>query len=156
MAEYIKVTPENLLMLEQECLPMALKGDYEAVKLLLRVLSFAIEQGVPLPLKLAGFLAGALRDISRGGSPGNAFCIKRKRGERDVSKAIERAVNRVFMIKMVLHENPGMSIEVAIAQVAEKEGAPEDTVKAAWRDYRNGVILADDGGGAYVFYGKIK
>jgi len=156
MAEYIHITSEMLLMLEQEKLPLALKGDYEAVKLLLLVLSFAVEQGIPLPQKLAGFLAGALRDISRGGNPGKAFCIKRKRGGRDTSEAIKRAVDRVFKIKMIRHHNPDMSLEVAIAQVAETEGASEETVKAAWRDYRNSVILNADGRSALTHSGKLK
>lgn len=156
MAEYILVTLETLQWLEQEVLPEALNSDYEKVKMVLRVLSHAVEQGVPLPQKLAGFLAVALRDIAHGGNPGKAFGIKRKRGERDTSEAIERAVSRVCKIKFIRRHNPNMSIEVAIAQVAEEEGASEETVKAAWRDYRNSVILSADGRGAHVFYGKVK
>lgn len=156
MAEYILVTPETLLWLEKEILPGALNGDFEKVKMLLRVLSYAVEQGVPLPAKLASFLAGALREISHGGNPGKAFCIKRPRGGRDTSAATEQAVRRVYKVKVLLQEDPSISVEDAIAQVAESEKASEFTILAAWRDYSKSVALSPDGLSGHVFFGKSK
>lgn len=156
MAEYIKVTPETLLWLEKEFLPGALNSDYEQVKMVLRVLSHAIEQGVPLPEKLASFLADALRDVSKGGNPGKAFCIKRPRGRSVSSAATEQAVRLVFEIKLIHRENPGMSVEDAIHQVAESENLPFFTLQAAWRDYTKGVDLMPDGLGAHVCFREVK
>lgn len=156
MAEYILATPETLLWLEEEVLPEALKGDYTQVKMLLRILSHAIEQGAPLPAKLAAFLAGALRDISQGGNPGKAFCIMRPIGRGRSSAAIEKAVRLVFAIKLMRHENPGMSVEDAMHQVAESENVPFFTLQAAWRDYTKRVELAPDGLAAYVCFDEVK
>lgn len=154
MAEYIKATPETLLWLEQDVLPKALNGDYEQVKMLLRVMSHAIEQGIPLPEKLAFFLTLALRNISQGEDPGKAFCIKRKRGERDTSAATEQAVLRVFEMKLILRDNPGMSVESARGIVSDAKNIPDETLKAAWRDYKDCVELKESG--AIVFFRKTK
>ena len=142
---YVKVDAENLLGTEQAFLVKALDGDYEALKTLLLILASAIEQGVPLTPKLAMFLAKALRDISAGGNPGDAFSIKRKRGQRDTRASAERAINCVVKVKILLHDHPQIGLDEAFELVRKELHISCDTAKAAWRDYRHSVELGVDG-----------
>ena len=147
--KYVKVSTETLLLAEREILPSALSDDYEAVKVLLLILASAIEQEMTLTPKLSAFLAGALRNISNGKRASDELHIKRKRGQRDITTAIERSINYVFKIKMLLSENNSTTIDDAIWDVADKHGAEYETVKAAWRDYRHTVELHTDGNSAF-------
>lgn len=146
---YVKVDAENLLETERTFLAQGLDGDYEAIKTLLLILASAIEQGVPLTPKLALFLAKALRDISAGGNPGDAFHIKRKRGQRDTRAAAERAIACVFKVKLLLHDRPQLGLDEAFELVGNELHISFDTAKAAWRDYRHSVELSDDGSSGF-------
>lgn len=141
-----KATREGLLRMEA-VLPRAIDGDYRALCNVLFFLSEAIKQGVPLTPKSANFLADALRRIADGGDAKEAFHIRRKRGERDTREAEDKAAFLVLSVALLRahkpHEKP-MTIERAVAKVAEESATPEDTVRAAWRDYRKCVELGDD------------
>ena len=141
MAMHMTLDRDILLRVEREILPLALREDYEQVQRLLLILSCAIRQGVPLTPLLANFLADALRTISEGGNTDAAFCIKRKRGGRDTKAATEKAIDRVFRVMEMRYNKPKLSLEKAFAQVAKETLASEDTIQAAWRDYRDCVEL---------------
>jgi hypothetical protein len=153
---FMSVNRNSLLWSEREILPLALRGDYEKVRELLLILSCAIRDGAPLTPQLAKFLAGALGAIADGGNPNDAFCIKRKRGGRDTKAAAKKSIDRVFKIKALRHQNRKLSLEKAIAQIAEETETPEYTVQAAWRDYRDCVELDENGSVAFFDLGKKK
>jgi len=144
--EYIVVTPEALELLEQEILPRALNGDYEAVKIVLRVLSYAVTQGVPLPEKLSSFLAEALIAIANGGDPKTAFKILRGRGKRDTTNAEKKAQIMALKVKSRILEMRGMSVERVIGQVATEMHASPDAVWKAWKKYKNNMVFSDGSG----------
>ena len=146
-----KKSPHEIVLPRLE----TIEGDYEAMRDLLSYLSQAIRQGIPLHPIHAEYLANALSDISDGADPKTAFRIRRKRGQKDTREAVTRAVGRAYKVALRLKEKPELSVEDAIAEVAEEEKAPEETVKAAWRDYRKSVELIDSGW-AYVRLEKVK
>lgn len=152
---YLCVTKENLLQAEKLIPSQAISGGYPAVCNLLMILSEALVQEVSLTPKLRDFLADALREMSEGGDPMGAFKIKRKRGEKDTRGAVERNVMLAANVAKLLGEKcNGMSVEKAIVKIAEKACVPEETVKAAWRDYRNSVELNE--WGAFLTFAKVK
>jgi len=136
------------------------EGDYEAMCDYLLALSETISQGIPLNSANTAFLASALRDISEGADPKAAFRFpKRKRGEKDtreaVSKAVRRACKVAFLLQEKRNKNKKFSVEEAIGEIAADEQAPEETIKAAWRDYGKYIELSDSGW-AFVFHKKMK
>ena len=156
MAMYMALDRDILLRAEREILPLALREDYEQVQRLLLILSCAVRQDVPLTPLLANFLADALRTISEGGNTNDAFRIKRKRGGRDTKAAAEKAIDRVSRIKALRRGIPKLSLEKAVAQVVAETHASEDTVRAAWRDYRDCVELDESGSGYFYDLSKKK
>ena len=148
------IDTDTLLGVERYLLPRAANGEYEAVSTLLFILSEAIRQAAPLTPKLSLFLAGALREIADGGDPQKALKIRRKRGEKDTRIAVRKNVELAYFVADFRRKHAGqkISVEDAIAEVAENRGVPEETVKAAWRDYRNNVELRE--GGALLRFEK--
>lgn len=142
---HIAINQEGLLSVERDILPHAAEGEYAAVCKLLLILSEALRQAIPLTPGLTRFLAGALREIAYGGDAQAAFKIKRKRGEKDTRSAIERNVFLAFFVADLRRTDTRISVEDAIAKVAAEKCVPEETVKAAWRDYRHNVELRDSG-----------
>jgi hypothetical protein len=153
---YTGVTPDLLVTIERDVLPLARLWNYEAVKLLSFVVASAIEQGVELPPDLKLFLTDALRQIASGGSTSDSFFIKRKRGERDTSHSTDSAVRRVFKVMRIRQENPGISEEEAFNRVADEDCTSFHTVKAAWRDYRHCIEMFPSGDGAFFDINRVK
>ena len=137
------VTNEILLEAEALLLPKVIEGDYKRITQFLSILSASIKQGVPLTPKLADFLSTALREIAEGEDPQSAFKINRKRGEKDTLRALEKDVllaANVARLKIVKN----ISIPNAIADTACSLKVSKETVKAAWKKYKQQIKVSKE------------
>ncbi|MBX3619077.1 MAG: hypothetical protein KF891_03675 [Rhizobacter sp.] len=147
------LSTESLIGMEV-LLPDVRTGDQDALDKLLLVISEALKQGVLLSPGLATFLSDALDAIRAGEDPKEAFYIHRGRGRGDTKEAAYRALQLAWLVCEARRPDPKTgkraTVEEAVYEVHEEQGVPEDTVKAAWRDYRKQVELSAEPGGAFV------
>ena len=136
-------TRESIARMEAS-IARAIAGDYAALSDLLLLIAAEIKSGVPLPRPHADFLSEALLEIARGGDPRKALHIHRRRGQRDTRAATLRSLLLAQGVAE-LRRDRKLNVDAAAAAVAEAEGVPHDTVRAAWRDYRKQVELLGNG-----------
>jgi hypothetical protein len=122
----------SMNLAEKILLPKVQQGELWAIQNVLRLVAEALDDGVRIKGGIANYVANALRRIHAGEKSDTAFGIKRKRGEKDNRKARAKAflyAHQIEYFRMTEH----LSLEVAIAKVAEAYGATEDTVKRGWK-----------------------
>lgn len=149
------LSTESLIGMEV-LLPDVRTGDQDALDRLLLVISEALKQGVLLSPGLATFLSDALDAIRAGADPKEAFYIRRGRGRGDTKAAAQKAVFLAWLVHEARRPDPDTgkiaTVEEAVYDVSEEQQVPEDTVRVAWRDYRNNVELSLEKGGALVSF----
>ena len=106
-------------------------GDSSAARKLLMCAASALRHGEPLSQPVATFIADGLDRIIEGDASGDAFGVRRGRGEK--ASRYKKTV-RDFQYTMDVWErrSQGMTLENAIAAVADEKGENEATVRRAW------------------------
>lgn len=121
---------------EEFLIPKARDGDWLAISNLLSILADVLADKSPLTPACAGYLAEALRKLSDGDDHKEAFNIRRKKGETDNRKANSRAFINAYRIEYIrVKSNFEVGVEVAEAEVAEKTGITESSLRGHWKRY---------------------
>ena len=121
----------RLKVAEELLLTRVEAGETEAIQSLLLLVSEAIRDGCPLTDKVADFISRALANIHGGMNGNDAFGIKRKPGEKDTRASRGRAYSMADCVERLMHHN-GLTLELAIAAVAQRFSVSPDTVKGGW------------------------
>ena len=137
------LTPAALRGIEELVLPQALAGDYEAFTRVAFVCSEAIRQGCPLTPALGTFVVDGLRAMADGVDPGEAWHIRRKRGQKNTALAYERATHYAFSVELARRD--GATYEDAVNLVAERESVSTHTVERGWKMHHHKIIKREDG-----------
>jgi len=123
----------KLQVAEVLLLPDAKKGELWAIQNLLLISSEAIREKCPLTDGIADYISCALAAIHNGEKADAAFGIRRKRGEKDNRASRMRAYSMADCVERLRYHKNGMTLELAIEEVAPKFSAAPDTVKLAWK-----------------------
>ena len=117
-----------------ERLPKAKEGDREMGLNMLAAASGLIRAGLPLPVKLAEWLALGLHGLAAGMTTEESFGIKPKGKGRTAKNAVrirQERYTRAYLSEY-LHQTENIPLEEAFERVAKIASVSAETVNAAW------------------------
>ena len=138
--DYMKVTEAHLRDLSDKFIEAAISGNLDASRNLLTIVAHAINGNVTLPPKLRNYVANALASIAEGNDPAEALNMKRKRGQKETLRALERSVE-LAMAVCTFHRIERMTVAASVEKVAETLHASESSVRLAWNTHRSNLSI---------------
>ena len=102
-----------------------------AIQFLLKFVSEALNDGARVNKEISSFLSKALFEIYKGEKADLAFCITRRRGQKNTHLAKQRAFNIAFFIA----EIGSGSFEEKFELAGTKFNTSSDNAKKAWQKY---------------------
>lgn len=129
---YLEYHEHRQQIAEKLLLPSVKTGDLASIQSLLQIASEAVRDKCPLTDGVADYISNALASIHQGVNADVAFGIKKKRGGKDTRISRQRAYFMTDCVERLRHHS-GVTLEIAIEEVARKFFASPDTVKLAWK-----------------------
>lgn len=126
-----------------ERLPKAKEGDREMSTALLATASGLLNAGLPLPQKLAEWIALGLHGLAAGMTMEDSFGIKPRGKGRTAKNAVrirQERFTRAYLSEY-LHQTENISLEHAFERVAAIANVSMDTVNVAWDECHEQVKM---------------